>query len=118
MLWVSYGKLSQEGMKGMLTNPQNRETAVAKLVEGLGGKLVSYHLLLNGDIDFFIVTDFPADKFEENLLVNSMLVRGSGAIESVASVPAMRATDAEAQMKKAQQMAAAMVYEAPSKSTS
>ena len=52
MLWVSYGKLSQEGMKGMLTNPQNRETAVAKLVEGLGGKLVNYHLLLNGDIDF------------------------------------------------------------------
>ena len=116
MLWVSYGKVSQEGMKGMLANPQNREEAVGKLVEGLGGKLVSYHLLLNGDIDFIIVTDFPADKFEENLLINSMLVRGSGAIESVATVPAMRAADAVSQMKKAQQMASAMLYEAPSKS--
>ena len=57
-------------------------------------------MLLNGDIDFFIVTDFPADKFEENLLVNSMLVRGSGAIESVATVPAMRAANAEAQKRK------------------
>ena len=115
MLWVSYGKISSEGMKGMLANPQNREEAVGKLVEGLGGKLVSYHLLLNGDIDFIIVTDFPADKFEESLLINSMLVRGSGAIESVATVPAMRAADAVGQMKKAQQMASAMLYEAPSK---
>ena len=115
MLWVSYGKVSGEGMKGMLTNPQNREAAVAKLVEGLGGKLISYYMLLNGDMDFIIITDFPTDKFEENLLINSMLVRGSGAIESVVTVPAMRAADAVPQMKKAQQMASAMLYEAPSK---
>jgi uncharacterized protein with GYD domain len=115
MLWVSYGKVSQEGMKGMIANPQNREKAVAKMVEGLGGKLISYHLLLNGDIDYIIIADVPTDKFEENLLVNSMLVRASGAIESVTSVPAMRAADAETQMKKAQQMASAVLYEAPSK---
>ena len=115
MLWVSYGKVSKEGMKGMLTNPQNREAAVAKLVEGLGGKLISYYMLLNGDMDFIIITDFPTEKFEENLLINSMLVRGSGAIKSVATVPAMRAADAVGQMKKAQQMASAMLYDAPSK---
>jgi uncharacterized protein with GYD domain len=97
------------------SGPQNREKAVAKLVEGLGGKLVSYHMLLNGDIDFIIVSDIPADKMEENLLVNSMLVRGSGAIESVTTVPAMSAADAEAQMKKAQQMASATLYEAPTR---
>ena len=115
MLWVSYGKVSQEGMKGILMNPPNREEAVGKLVEGLGGKLNSYYTLLNGDMDFIIITDFPADKFEESLLINSMLVRGSGAIKSVATVPAMRAADAVPQMMKAQQMASAMLYEAPSK---
>ena len=31
MLWVSYGKVSQEGMKGMLMNPQNREEAVGTI---------------------------------------------------------------------------------------
>jgi hypothetical protein len=41
MLWISYGRVSQEGMKGMIANPQNREEAVGKLVEGLGGKLAS-----------------------------------------------------------------------------
>jgi uncharacterized protein with GYD domain len=118
MLWVSYGKISQDGIKGMISNPQNREEAVGKLLEAYGGKLVSYHLLLNGNIDFFIVSDIPDDKIADVSLVNAMLVRGSGAIESIATVPAMRAKDAVSQMQKAQEMASAMVYEAPTKSGS
>jgi len=118
MLWVSYGKISQDGIKGMISNPQNREEAVGKLLEAYGGKLVSYHLLLNGNIDFFIVSDIPDDKIADVALVNAMLVRGSGAIESIATVPAMRAKDAVPQMQKAQEMASAMVYEAPTKSGS
>ena len=78
MLWVSYGKLSQDGIKGMISNPQNREEAVGKLLEAYGGKLVSYHLLLNGGIDFFIVSDIPDDRIADVALVNAMLVRGSG----------------------------------------
>jgi uncharacterized protein with GYD domain len=116
MLWVSYGKVSQEGIKGMVANPENRAAVVSKLVEALGGKLVSYHMLLNGDIDFFIVTDVPDDRIADVALVNSMLVRASGAIESIATVPAMRAEDAVPQMQKAQQMAAAMAYKAPTQS--
>ena len=116
MLWVSYGKMSQEGIKGLVAKPENRAEVVSKLVEALGGKLVSYHILLNGSIDFFIVTDVPDDRIADVALVNSMLVRASGAIETIATVPAMRAEDAVPQMQKAQQMAAAMAYKAPSQS--
>ncbi len=116
MLWASYGKLSQDGIKGMISNPQNREEAVGKLLEAYGGKLISYHMLLNGDIDFFIVSDIPDDKVADITLINAMLVRASGAIESIATVPAMRAKDAVSRMQKAQEMASAMAYEAPSKS--
>ena len=45
-----------------------------------------------------------------------MLVRASGAIESIATVPALRAEDAVTQMQKAQQMASAMAYQAPTQS--
>ena len=100
----------------MISNPQNREEAVGKLLEAYGGKLISYHMLLNEDIDFFIVSDIPDDKMADITLVNAMLVRGSGAIESIATVPAMRAKDAMSQMQKAQEMVSAMAYEAPSKS--
>ena len=113
MLWASYGKMSPEGIKGIVAKPENRAEAVGKLVEALGGKLVSYHIILNGDIDFFIVTDMPDERIADVALVNSMLVRASGAIETIATVPAMRAEDAVPQMEKAKQMAAAMAYKAP-----
>ena len=116
MLWVSYGKISAEGIKGMIASPENRAAAVSKLVEALGGKLVSYHMLVNGDIDFFIVTDMPDDKAGDVAIVNSMLVRGSGAIASIAMVPAVRAEDAVPHMQRAQKMAAAMAYKAPTQS--
>lgn len=115
MLWVSYGKIAKEGIQGIIANPQNRAEPVAKLLEAYGGRLISYHMMLNGDIDFFIVSDIPDDKIAEVALINAMLVRGSGAIESITTVPAMRAEDAVPQMQKAQQMAAAMTYEAPTR---
>jgi uncharacterized protein with GYD domain len=116
MLWVSYGKISKEGIQGMVANPQNRAEAVGKLIEAYGGKLISYHLLLNGDIDFFIVSDIPVDKIADVTLVNAMLVRASGAIKSIATVPALRAEDAVPQMQKAQKMASAKTYQAATKS--
>jgi uncharacterized protein with GYD domain len=108
-------KTIAKGVKGMIAEPQNRAVAVGKLVQALGGKLISYHLLLNGEIDFFIVTDMPEDKIADVAMVNTMLVRGSGAIKSITSVPAVRAEDAVPIMQKAQKMSAAMAYKAPSK---
>jgi len=31
MLWVSYGKFTNEGIKGLIDKPQNRAEAVSKL---------------------------------------------------------------------------------------
>jgi len=98
----------------MVQNPSNRAEAVSKLFGAYGGELVSYHVLMNGDIDFFIVSDIPDDRIADVAIVNAMLVRASGAIETIATVPAVRAEDAMAQMQKAQQMASAMAYQAPS----
>lgn len=97
----------------MIDNPQNRAGAVEKLMEAYKGKLVSYHLLLNGDIDFFIVSDIPDDRVSGLGLVNALLVRGSGAIESITIVPAYRAEDAIPQMRRAKQMASDQAYKAP-----
>jgi hypothetical protein len=58
----------------------------------------------------------PDDRIADVALVNSMLVRASGAIASIATVPALRAEDAVPQMEKAKQMAAAMAYKAPTQS--
>ena len=110
MLWATYGKLTPESVKGMITNPQNRAEAVGKLAAALGGKMVSYHMLLNGDIDFFIISDIPDDKMADIALLNPMLVRGTGGVENLVSVPCILAEDAVPLMEKAKEMAAAMAY--------
>ncbi len=114
MLWISYGKFSKEGIEGLIANPQNRAGAVEKLMDAYQGKLISYHLLLNGDIDFFIVSEIPDDKVADLGLVNALLVRGSGAIETITTVPAFRAEDAIPMMRRARQMSTEQTYRAPS----
>jgi uncharacterized protein with GYD domain len=116
MLWVSYGRHTQEGIKGMISNPHNREEELARFNEALGGKLVSFLFLLNGDIDFIMVSEIPESKTSEILLIPPMIIRGSGAIESITIVPAMNARDAVPQMQKAQKMSAAMAYKPPAQS--
>jgi hypothetical protein len=56
MLWVGYGKISKEGVQGLLDNPINRAEVLKKLLKAYGGKLVSNHMLMNGSIDFFIIS--------------------------------------------------------------
>ena len=116
MLWVTYGKFSKEGMEGLIAKPQNRAEPVCKLVEALGGKLISHYFVLNGDIDFIIFTDLPNDKLADISHVNALIVRGSGAVKTLTTVPAISAENAVPQMQKAQKMASAMVYEKPTKS--
>ena len=113
MLWASYGRISKEGVQGLIDNPTNRAEALKKLLKAYGGKLVSYHMLMNGSIDFFIISEMPDDKSADVTIVNAMLVRTYGAIETISSVPAVRAEDAIPFMKKAKEMAAAMVYASP-----
>lgn len=116
MLWVTYGKFTNEGIKGLASTPQNRAEAVAKLMNAYGGEMVSYHMLLNGDIDFMIVSDIPAERAKDLSLVTAMVVRGAGSVESITTVPAVRAEDAMTQMQKARDMTAAMTYRTPSES--
>ena len=63
----------------MIANPKKRAEPVAKLLEAYDGRLVSYHLLLDGDIDFLVVSEIPDDKIADISLVNAnaMLVRRS-----------------------------------------
>ena len=75
--------------------------------------MVSYHMLLNGDIDFFIVSDIPEDRTKDLTLLNALVVRSAGGVECVTTVPAIKAQDAMTQMQKAKDMVAAMTYRTP-----
>lgn len=113
MLWASYGKLTNESIQGLVSNPQNRAEAIAKLVDAYGGELVSYHMLLNGDIDFIVFSEIPDDKIKDLALVNALIVRSAGGVESLTTVPAIKADEAMMQMQRAQKLSSAMAYRTP-----
>lgn len=111
MLWVSYGRISQEGVKGILDKPTNRAEAVGKLLEAYGGKLIHYYMVMNGDIDFIIINEIADDKIADATFVNALLVRGYGAIENITTLPVVEAENAMPYMEKAGKMAAEIVYQ-------
>ncbi|HEV7285980.1 MAG TPA: GYD domain-containing protein [Kaistia sp.] len=55
LLQVSY---AASAVKAMVANPQNREDAVRKVVESMGGKLHAFYFAL-GEFDVVIIAEFP-----------------------------------------------------------
>ena len=114
MIYITYGKMSKEGLNGLTAKPENRAEALEKMVDALGGKLVDYYFLLNGEIDFIIVSEFPDDhNVNELSLIDALLVRGSGAIESITTLPALRAAEAVPLFERAKALQEASTYSKP-----
>ena len=114
MIYITHGKMSKEGLNGLTAKPENRAEALEKMVDALGGKLVDYYFLLNGEIDFIIVSEFPDDQNVNELsLIDALLVRGSGAIESITTLPALRAADAVPLFERAKALQEASTYSKP-----
>ncbi len=43
-IYISRGRYTSDAVEGMLANPENREEAIAKLFQSVGGKLISWYL--------------------------------------------------------------------------
>ena len=50
-IYISRGRFTSDAVKGMVAKPENREEAVSKLCESVGGRLIGWYL-----------TFFPDDK--------------------------------------------------------
>ena len=53
---ISRGRFTQDYVKGMLAAPEDREPAVRKLIEAVGGKVLSFYFT-TGESDFLLVTE-------------------------------------------------------------
>jgi uncharacterized protein with GYD domain len=52
---VTRGCFTQDYAKGLVSAPEDREPAVRKLIEGAGGKLLSFYFT-TGDTDFMCIS--------------------------------------------------------------
>jgi uncharacterized protein with GYD domain len=53
---VSRGRFTHDFVKALIGTPEDREPAVRKLIEGAGGKVISYYVT-TGETDFLLISE-------------------------------------------------------------
>jgi uncharacterized protein with GYD domain len=94
-------KYSDNAIKAMIENPQDRSAAARKLAEGFGGKLVNiFWYATSGKWDGFAIFEFPDDVTAEAVLMTG---RATGNFRKNEIIPLVTAEQFKAAMEKAQQ---------------
>jgi uncharacterized protein with GYD domain len=96
-IYITQGRYTSDAIKGMVANPENREKAVADLMEKAGAKLLAVYFTF-GEYDFLSITEAPSEE-----VMASALIAGaaSGGISHLRTSVAMTSKDAMKAFKSA-----------------
>ena len=89
-------KFSQESVKGLTANPQDRRKAAVAALEAVGAKLKDYYFAF-GDADVLVTYEAPDAATAASL---AMTLGASGAMSSVETVALLTMEEAMEAMKK------------------
>jgi uncharacterized protein with GYD domain len=106
---VTRGRFTHDYAKGLVAALEDREPAVRKLIEGAGGKLVSFYFT-TGASDFMLISE--ADE-AASILAALLAAAASGTISDVTTARAWTGAEFKAVAEKASK--AASVYRAPAR---
>jgi uncharacterized protein with GYD domain len=96
-IFITQGNYSEQAIKGMVDNPEDRLGAVTGLMESVGARLLQYYVT-TGEYDFLVVTE--ADKLED--IVAGLMIAGStGGVANLKTIQAMTTQEAKVAMEKA-----------------
>ncbi|WP_026605674.1 GYD domain-containing protein [Methylocapsa acidiphila] len=89
-IYITQGRYTTDALKGMTSNPENREKAVADLMTRAGGKLVALYFTF-GEYDFLSIVEAPNEA-----VMASALIAGaaSGGVTHLKTSIAMATNDA------------------------
>lgn len=100
-MYIIQGNYSLDGVRGMMANPSDRAAAVKPLIEGSGGKMLSYYVT-TGPFDFQLTIE--ADDTEG--LMAALLVAGaSGSVTNMQTIQAFSSSEFMAAQTRAGKMA-------------
>jgi uncharacterized protein with GYD domain len=106
---ITRGRFTQDYAKGLISAPEDREPAVRKLIEGAGGKLISFYFT-TGDTDFLLVSE--ADD-ADSIIAALLAAAAAGTIADMTTARAWTGKEFKAVADKAAK--AAKSYRAPGK---
>ena len=81
---VTRGRLTHNYAKGLLAAPEDREPAVRKLIEAVGGKCINFYFT-TGDSDFLLISEAND---AENIIAALMAAAAAGTISDVTTARA------------------------------
>ena len=96
-IYISRGRFTPEAVKGMLAKPENREQAVAKLYQSVGGKLIDWYLTF-GRHDWLAIGEFSDEKAAASAV---LAAAAGGSLSDIETTVAMTAKDAVATFESA-----------------
>jgi uncharacterized protein with GYD domain len=92
-------KYSEQAIKAMRENPEDRAAQAAKLIEALGGKMeVNYFFPLGGEYDGMIITQMPNDAA---LTALGFITTPTGNFSKAQNIPLMTTDEFKGAMEKA-----------------
>jgi uncharacterized protein with GYD domain len=89
--FIIQGNYSQEAMRGMVANPENREDAVARLFKEFDGKLLAYYVTF-GQYDFLVIAEAPD---EQAVLAALAVVVATGGATNLSTTTALSTKEAK-----------------------
>src|SRR6187200_511300 len=102
-IYISRGRFTSDAVKGMLAKPENREEAVAKLFESVGGRLIGWYLTF-GHHDWLVIAEFPNEQAAASAV---LAAAAGGSLSEIETTVAMTAKDAKATLGAAGKAATA-----------
>jgi uncharacterized protein with GYD domain len=96
-IYITQGRYTPDAVKGMVVNPENREKAVADLMEKAGAKLLALYFTF-GEYDFLSISEAPSEEVMASTLI---AVAASGGVSHLRTSVAMTAKDAMKAFKSA-----------------
>ena len=106
---VTRGRFTHNYLKGMLAAPEDRESAVRKLIEAAGGKVISFYLT-TGEADFLLISEANE---AEAVIAALMATAAAGMISHISTARAWTGAEFKAIADKASKVAKA--YRPPGK---
>jgi uncharacterized protein with GYD domain len=96
-IYITQGRYTPDAVKGMVAKPEDREKAVADLMEKAGAKLLALYFTF-GEYDVLAITEAPSEEVMASALI---AVAASGGLSHLRTSVAMTAKDAMKAFKSA-----------------
>jgi uncharacterized protein with GYD domain len=109
--YALFFKYSDQAIKGMLDNPQDRTAALSKAAESVGAKVEAFYIFpMGGEFDGMAIEQVPSDLTIE---AGAFGARATGAFARLLTVPVIASGEFKTLMETAKQGAASYAPPGP-----